>query len=190
MIAGRVEGIGQAGEDARIVVVDGRGLAVHDTRRADHVAAEGGADRLVAEADAEDRDRAREALDQRHRDAGLARRARSRRDDDAVGRQRRDLRETDAVVAPPLDLRPELREILHEVVGEGVVVVDHEEPRRHHSPSASRTAFTTARALFTHSRCSASGSESATMPAPAWMNARPSRISTERMAIAVSMPPP
>ena len=34
------------------------------------------------------------------------------------------------VVADDLDLRPELAQVLDEVVGEGVVVVDHEHPHR------------------------------------------------------------
>src|SRR4030095_16694853 len=98
------------------------------------------------------------------------------------------LAEPDLVVAPHADVRAQLREVLHEVVGEGVVVVDHQDAR-HHSCSAMRSAWTAERALLTHSRCSASGSESATMPAPACTKARPSRITTVRIAIAVSMPP-
>src|SRR5437867_6405696 len=150
--------------------MDGRGLAVHDARRAHDRAAEGGADRLMAEADAEDRQAAGGALDQRHRDAGLARRAGTRRDDDRVGTERLDLVESDGVVAPHVDLGAELAEVLDEVVGERIVVIHHQEPLRsagRHSASASRTAWSIARALLTHSRCSDSGSESATIPAPA-----------------------
>src|SRR4030095_9119269 len=101
---------------------------------------------------------------------------------------RRHLVERDGVVAPHGDLGAELREVLYEVVSEGVVVVDHQDAR-HHSRAPMRSAWTAERALFTHSRCSASGSESATIPAPACTKARPSRITTVRMAIAVSIPP-
>src|SRR5437867_9532437 len=163
MIARRLERLRQPGEQPPAVVVDERRLAVHDARRAHDRPAEGGADRLMAQADAEDGDRAGEALDEGHRDARLARGARPGRDDDAVGTERRHLVEGDRIVAADVEVGAELAEVLDEVVGEGVVVVYYEEP---HSASARRTAWIIARALFTHSRCSASGSESATMPAP------------------------
>src|SRR5262245_18044966 len=145
VVAGGIERIRQAREDAPVVVVDGRGLAVHDARGADDLAPEGGADRLMAEADTEDRDPSREALDERHRDAGVARGARAGRDDDPVGSERGHLVERDGVVAPDLELRAQLTQVLDQVVGERVVVVDHEEL---HSASARRTAWTMARALF------------------------------------------
>ncbi len=72
VVAGGLERRGQAGEDAGAAVADGAELAVHDLAGADHLAAEGLADRLVAEADAEER---RAGLggggDQREADAGL-----------------------------------------------------------------------------------------------------------------------
>src|SRR5690606_33657960 len=55
---------------------------------------------------------------------------------------------------------------------------------------AAGTAMSSARALFWHSRCSSSGTLSATMPAPAWTEAMPSSPMTiVRMAMAVSMLP-
>ena len=51
------------------------------------------------------------------------------------------------------------------------------------------TARRTAAALFRHSVSSATGSESATMPAPAWTYAVPSRSRAVRMAMAVSESP-
>src|SRR3954468_3248043 len=51
---------------------------------------------------------------------------------------------------------------------------------------ASASASNTARALASVSRHSAAGSESATMPAPAWIQARPSLMTHVRIAIAVS----
>ncbi len=56
-------------------VEDAGDLAVHRRGRADHLAAECLADRLMAEADAEDRDFARGGGDQVQADAGLVRRA-------------------------------------------------------------------------------------------------------------------
>jgi hypothetical protein len=52
----QVIGGGDAGEDGLAVVGDLAGLAVHQLGGADDVAAEGRADGLVAEADAEDGD--------------------------------------------------------------------------------------------------------------------------------------
>jgi hypothetical protein len=52
-----------------------RGLAVHQLLGMHDLAAEGRADALVAEADAEQRNLAGELLDRRHRDAGFGRRA-------------------------------------------------------------------------------------------------------------------
>src|SRR5688572_28055838 len=56
-----------AGEDAAPVVLDRRRLAVHEARRADHLASEDLADALVAETYAEDRDPAREGFHRLHR---------------------------------------------------------------------------------------------------------------------------
>ena len=69
------EGAGQAAEDARVGVMHRGSLAMHELAGMHDPAAEGGADRLVAEADAEQRQLAGEGLDRRHRDAGLGRRA-------------------------------------------------------------------------------------------------------------------
>jgi hypothetical protein len=70
----------------------------------------------------------------RHRDAGLGFgcTARARR---RCGRaQRGDLVDRDLVVADDAHLLAELAEILHEVVGEGIVVVDHQQHVRPLSP--------------------------------------------------------
>ena len=158
-------------EDAAAVVVDGRRLAVHDARRAHDVAAEaprrspGGRGRRRGSGIAPG-----EALDQRR----PRRRPRCGvhgpgRDDDAVGRAApRSRRRVIASLRRTSTSAPELAEVLDEVVGERVVVVDHQEHARssqslrHAAPPAAAP-----RALFTHSACSRSGSESATMPAPA-----------------------
>ena len=107
-------------------------------------------------------------------DAGLGRRARAGRDDDVRGREgarsrrRRSasLRTTDGCLA-------ELAHVAREVVDERVVVVEKEnhacasagevDPER----SACERSMS-ARALSRVSRYSCSGSESATMPPPAW----------------------
>ena len=47
-------------------------------------------------------------------------------DHDAIGRQRLDLSTRQLVVAHHLHLRTQLAQVLHQVVGERIVVVDHQ----------------------------------------------------------------
>ena len=105
---------------------DRRDLAVHHVLRAADAPAEGLPDRLVAKAYAEDRYLPGEALNQRHANAGLVRRAGTRRDDDRLRFPRRDFCERNRIVAMDVHIRTELAQILDEVVGEAVVVVDHQ----------------------------------------------------------------
>src|ERR1043166_4611940 len=93
----------------------------------------------------------------------------------------------DRVVAPHGDLGSELAEEVREVVGEGVVVVDQED---HRLASASSIAVSRAASLFRHSLCSAPGSESATIPAPAWSSATPSSSTIVRIAMHASSASP
>src|SRR3989338_10665814 len=74
----------QAAEPARSLMPDRRSLAVHQLPRVNDLAAEGLADALVSQADAEDGDFPGKFPDQRHRDAGLVRRAGSRGNHDAI----------------------------------------------------------------------------------------------------------
>src|ERR1700693_6084727 len=108
MIAGGIERIRELATDAAPVVVDRRRFAVHDPRRAHDRAAEGGADRLMAEADAENRNLAGETLDEGHRNAGLLRRAWTGGDDDALRAVLGDLGKRDGVVPPHVDVGAEL----------------------------------------------------------------------------------
>src|SRR3954471_6662323 len=116
-----------AGEDGPAVVLGGRGLAVHRLVAHD-VAAKRLRQRLMAEADAEHRDAGlREAPDDVEADAGLVRGARARRHDHAVVAAAEQVLDVRAVVAHDLQLAAHLPQVLDEVVGERVVVVDHED---------------------------------------------------------------
>src|SRR4051812_15598558 len=178
-------------EDTPAVVADARGLAVHDAPGPHHLSAEGLADRLMAEAHAEERHAARERRDQLERDAGIAGGARTRREHDVGRRERRDFVDGNLIVPEHPHLRPELAQVLRQVVSERVVVVD----QRNHAASASfsleasSAAFSSARALCGVSSHSARGSESATMPAAAWAWSRPSFSTAVRIAMATSMSP-
>src|SRR5204862_547727 len=60
-------------------------------------------------------------------DAGLVGRARARREHDALGRQLQDLGDADLVVAEDLAGGAELAQVVDEVIGEAVVVIDEDE---------------------------------------------------------------
>src|SRR5690606_33663467 len=136
-----------------------------------------------------------------HRDTGFVRRAGAGGNHQPVRCQRLDLRQGDGVVAMHQHLGTQLLQVLHDVVGKAVVIVDHQHP--HHwappccTPRAGRvsprramlTAVNTARPLFMVSFHSSRGTESATTPAPTWIYSRPSRITAVRIAIAVSISP-
>src|SRR5690606_13178095 len=62
-------------------------------------------------------------------DAGLVGRAGAGRKDDGFGRALGDLVERDTVVAHHFGLRSKLSEIVGEVVGEAVVIIDHQDAR-------------------------------------------------------------
>src|SRR4029453_3604566 len=91
------------------------------------------------------------------------------------------------LVVPPHDRRrAQLAQVLREVERERIVVVDEES---HRPASAIASACSIARALSRVSSYSAAGFESATIPAPAWMCARPFRIVMVRIAMQKSRLP-
>src|SRR3954454_14031601 len=86
----------------------------------------------MAEADAEHRYAGlAEGHDRVHRDPGVLVPAGAGGDEHRVGGEPAQLVERTGVVAEHLGLGAELTEVLDEVVDEGVVVVDHEDPGAH-----------------------------------------------------------
>src|SRR5690606_5322269 len=152
-------------------------------------AAVGLADGLVPEADAEDRDARAQLAHHVERDPGLVGRARARRDHDPPRRERGDVGHRERVVALHPHLGAERLQVLHEVPGETVVVVDYQQHARYNPFAAVATARNSARPLFMVSSHSFAGSESCTMPAPACTCSLPSWITAVRIAIAVSASP-
>ena len=126
VVARGIEVLLEIREDAAAIVMDPGGLAVHLLARARDGAPERLADGLVSETDAEDRGGGVEASDQPERDARAVRIARPRGDDDALGPEPLHLVERDLVVARHVHARPELTHVLDQVVGERVVVIQHE----------------------------------------------------------------
>src|SRR5438105_784976 len=125
MIPRRGEAIRDALEDRVPVVADLARLSVHEVRRANDLAAERLADRLVTETHAEDRGVARECAYDIDADTRLRGRARPGRDDDVRRRHDGDLFERHLVIAHDARLGVQLAKVLHDVVSEGVVVVDY-----------------------------------------------------------------
>src|SRR6266567_6195738 len=113
-------------KDGSVVVNDRTGLAVHEMRRSNHVAAEGFADGLVSQANTEKWNFACKVADQIDADAGLTRCARPRGDDYAFGPHVLDLGHCYLIVAANLHFGAQFAEVLHQVVGERVVVVEYE----------------------------------------------------------------
>ena len=139
MVAAGFEGVGQPLEQGASVVVDGRRFAVHQALGARDDPAERGRQRLVPEADPEDRQPLERRVDQGRCDSGVLRPTRPGRDHD-VGRLERQRRlHLDRVVTVHDRLGAQAGDRLHQVVGEGVVVVDQQDARRTaeaHSPSS------------------------------------------------------
>ncbi len=136
VVASAGGGGGDTGEEGSAVVLDLAGLAVHELWRTDYLAPEGCADGLVPETDAKDRHGADagmrgreigEVEDEGDGDAGLLRGAGPGRDEDAIGTEGFHLGRGELVVAVDKDLLPEFPEVLDEVVGEGVVVIEDED---------------------------------------------------------------
>ncbi len=94
-------------------------------------------DRLMAEADAEQRPPCRRAgRDQIERDAGLVGRARPGRDQDRLRSARQRLGRAQRVVALHPDFGADLAQIMDQVPGEAVIIVDDEDHRRRARPTA------------------------------------------------------
>lgn len=126
VVAGGGERIGHVLEEVFVVVPDGGRFAVHHAVVDNDVAAEGVADALVAQADAEDGDFAGEVFDDVVGEAGFARGAGAGGDENAVGVEFFDAGEGDLVVAVDLHGNVHFAQVLDEVVGERIVVIEHE----------------------------------------------------------------
>ncbi|RUS28021.1 hypothetical protein BC938DRAFT_482456 [Jimgerdemannia flammicorona] len=127
VITGDVDILWDAAEEALSIVLDGGGLAVKDLARVADCAAKDLEDALLTEADAQNRDLAGEVRDNFARDTGVRGRvARSRGDDNVARVPRLDVLDGGLVVAIDLHLGAEGRQVLVDVPGETVVVVDED----------------------------------------------------------------
>ena len=99
------------------VVADGRRLAVHDLLGTHDAAAEDFADRLMTEADAEERHLAFRRFDQRLKIARILRQPRTRREDHGLVSRRQHILGRCGIVSHDLDLCAEGCEKLVDIIG-------------------------------------------------------------------------
>src|SRR5271157_5583918 len=125
------ERIGNVRVDLLAVVVDLRHLAVHEIGSAHDDAAERRADGLMSQAHAEQRNFRTECCNDLHGNPRFGRRARPGRDNDCFGGKRADFVEGDPVVPRDAHLAlVQFAEILHQIEGERIVIVDDQNHRR------------------------------------------------------------
>src|SRR5439155_21418642 len=129
MIARRLERRIDAAEHPGAAVPDLGELAVHRHRRAHDLSAERLADCLVTEAYAENRNALRGLVDQIETDARLVRRAGTRREHNRIRVGGEHVGACELVVAMHGYLRPQPAEIMDEVEGEAVVIIDQDDHR-------------------------------------------------------------
>ncbi len=183
MVATDPERARQAGKQAATVVDDRRCPAVHRLPGRHDARPEGGADALVAEADAEDRQLAGERPHRLDGDARLAGTAGTGADDDRLRFERFQAGDVDGVVAQHPDLLAEFDKVASDVADEAVVVVEHDDHAGLRKASTSRRAFSSA------SSNSAAGSDNSVMPPPAPSDALPLVKVAVRMAMLKSAEP-
>src|SRR6185369_854033 len=116
----------QATEDGLAIMTHLAGLAMHQVRRADDVTPESRPDGLMSQANAKQRYLAGKMPDQRNRDSRLLRRAGARGEKNPFRAHGFHLRRSYLVIPPHLDLGTQFTQILDQVIGKRIVVVEDE----------------------------------------------------------------
>src|SRR5437764_9704007 len=117
---------GETLEYGSVVMHDGTRLAMHQVRGADNVAAESFANGLMSQADSEYWNLAGKVADQVDADARFIRSAGARGDHNPLGIHVFDLVHRDLIIASNFHLAAKFADVLHQVVGERIVVVEYE----------------------------------------------------------------
>src|SRR6266478_927296 len=140
MVARGGERVGQLAENIFAVVVNLAGLAVKNLRRANDFAAERRADGLMAETHTENREFPRQSANQIDANSSVLRCAWTRRNYNAFRLAARNFLDRNFVVAMHLDIAAQFAEILRQVVGERIVVVEQQNHKLP-SPAAAMRGF-------------------------------------------------
>src|SRR3972149_12109779 len=125
MVAGCLKRVFNAFEYGLAVVIYGRGLSVHKPRCPDNLCSISITNRLVSEADAEYRNLSCKCLYHIHRHTCLLRVAWPRRYYNLIGLETLYLLYRNFIITIDPYILAQLAKILNEVVGKGVVVVNH-----------------------------------------------------------------
>ena len=125
MVTRRRKGYRQAAEQIGIVVVDLGSLAMHDFLGMHDAPAEGLAYTLMAQADAQQGQFSLKMIDDIDGYPRLVGGARPGRNHDPRRVQILDFLQANLVVAENAHVFTQFAEILHQVVGEGIVIIDH-----------------------------------------------------------------
>lgn len=131
MVTSRMKSLGETFEETLAIVSDGRGFTVDDLTDFGDLAAERGVDTLEAHADSQDRDFASIMVNGRDRDPRVGEGMTRTGGDDEMGDVGMGLDELLKSARLRSDDRygaAEKREILVEVPGEAIVVIDHQHP--------------------------------------------------------------
>jgi len=116
-----------AAKDFSAVVLDLAGFAMHEVVRTYDFASEGGADGLMPKAYAQQGNLAGKVADNFDADASFMGGTRARRNQNALRIQVGNFTDRDLVVAADNNLVPQFADVLHQVVGKGIVVVEDED---------------------------------------------------------------
>jgi hypothetical protein len=127
MVARGLERLWQVFEHPLAAVVDHGCFPMHDPLRPDHLGAENLADTLVTQANAKHGDAGTQGAHHVQADTRLVRRARPGRNHDSLRLHFCNFIDRYRVVAHGFHFRPQFTQVLHQVVSEGVIVVDHED---------------------------------------------------------------
>jgi len=125
VIAGGLEVIGEVGKDPLALMADRTELAMHASIGIDHLATEDLSDRLVAETDPEQRQAGfRSRCDHIETNTGLVRIAGTGGENDSIGLVFQNFVDRNPVIAKNRTLFPQFPQIMDEIVGEAVVIID------------------------------------------------------------------
>jgi hypothetical protein len=129
MVAGRFKGRGQSFEQSGAMVMNRRGLSVHEPFRSHDFSSKNLSDALMTKTNAEKWSGFSEFADHITADACFRGGAGTGGNTDSLGRFFADFVERDLIVPVNLHLCAQFTEVLDEIVGKGIVVVDHKEHR-------------------------------------------------------------
>ena len=108
-------------------MLDLTGFAMHKIFSANNLPTESRANRLMSQANAEQRNFSREMTDHIDADSRFLRSARSWRNQDPFRMHRLDLAQSHLIITPNLNLRAQLTNILDKVVSKRIVIVENKD---------------------------------------------------------------